>query len=64
MILCIGILGCGETGRLEREINYLKADIKTAKEIEILRAERDLLSKKLESFETRPETNVAPITSE
>lgn len=50
LILCISVFGCGEPGKLEREINLLKADINTAKEVEMLKTERDLLRKELESF--------------
>ena len=58
-------MGCTEKTQLEMDIRVLRQNITTAKEVELLRAEKAKLQAELDSFQTRAEINsdVAPVTS-
>ena len=64
-LFLVGLLtGCPTKGAMERndlkiEITNLKSQIEIAKEVELLKAERDDLQKELDAFTTRPEANAA-----
>ena len=62
LILASSILfiGCTEQHILTQDIKHLKSQIDIAKQVKALTIERDRLQKELGSFQTRPETNVAP----